>query len=94
LTLVILLHPLIRPAHDAVVMTFTPQPLRNLLDRAANHFHAPVLVTSAYRSPSYNRRIGGATRSMDMVKDGKRGAMDFKVLTGLIKDIEAMLTTG
>jgi len=39
-----------------------------------------VLVTSAYRSPAYNRKVRGAWRSMHMVRDGKRGAVDFKVV--------------
>jgi hypothetical protein len=71
---------LIRPAHDRVVMQYMPRILRAVLDRAAEHFAAPVLVTSAYRSPPYNRRVGGVRRSMHMVRDGKRGAVDFKVV--------------
>jgi uncharacterized protein YcbK (DUF882 family) len=71
---------LIRPAHDRVVMQFTPPILRAVLARAAEYFRAPVLVTSAYRSPPYNRRVGGVRRSMHMVRDGKRGAVDFKVV--------------
>jgi uncharacterized protein YcbK (DUF882 family) len=71
---------LIRPAHDRVVMQYTPPMLRTLLARAAEYFQAPVLVTSAYRSPGYNRRVGGVRRSMHMVRDGRRGAVDFKVV--------------
>jgi uncharacterized protein YcbK (DUF882 family) len=71
---------LIRPAHDRVVMQYMPALLRAVLDRAAAHFSAPVLVTSAYRSPGYNRKVRGAWRSMHMVRDGKRGAVDFKVM--------------
>ena len=71
---------LIRPAHDRVVMQYMPPLLRAVLNRAATHFSAPVLVTSAYRSPAYNRRVRGAWRSMHMVRDGKRGAVDFKVV--------------
>jgi uncharacterized protein YcbK (DUF882 family) len=71
---------LIRPAHDRVVMQYMPPLLRAVLNRAAAHFSAPVLVTSAYRSPAYNRKVRGAWRSMHMVRDGKRGAVDFKVV--------------
>jgi hypothetical protein len=71
---------LIRPAHDRVVMQYMPPLLRNVLNRAAAHFSATVLVTSAYRSPAYNRKVRGAWRSMHMVRDGKRGAVDFKVV--------------
>jgi uncharacterized protein YcbK (DUF882 family) len=71
---------LIRPAHDRVVMQYMPPLLRAVLNRAAAHFSAQVLVTSAYRSPAYNRKVRGAWRSMHMVRDGKRGAVDFKVV--------------
>jgi uncharacterized protein YcbK (DUF882 family) len=71
---------LIRPAHDRVVMQYMPPHLRAVLNRAAAYFSAPVLVTSAYRSPAYNRKVRGAWRSMHMVRDGKRGAVDFKVV--------------
>ena len=77
---------LIKPAHDRVVMQYMPPILRNVLDRAAEHFSAPVLVTSAYRSPPYNRRVRGARNSMHMVRDGKRGAVDFKVV-GVSKNV-------
>jgi hypothetical protein len=77
---------LIKPAHDRVVMQYMPPILRAVLDRAAKHFAAPVLVTSAYRSPPYNRRVRGARNSMHMVRDGKRGAVDFKVV-GVSKNV-------
>jgi uncharacterized protein YcbK (DUF882 family) len=66
--------------HDAVVMQFTPPPLINVLDRAAHHFHGQVLVTSAYRSPAHNKQVGGAKYSMQMQKDCKHGAVDFRVV--------------
>jgi hypothetical protein len=71
---------LIKPAHDRVVMQYMPPMLRSVLDRASKYFAAPVLVTSAYRSPSYNRQVRGVRNSMHMVRDGKRGAVDFKVV--------------
>ncbi len=40
--------------------------LVNVLDRMRVHFGAPVIVTSGYRSPSANRRAGGARGSYHM----------------------------
>ena len=45
------------------------------LERVRDRLAAPLLVTSGYRSPEYNRRVGGATGSMHLV--GR--AFDLKV---------------
>jgi len=37
--------------------------LVDLLEKIRNHFGRPVHITSAYRNPSYNRQIGGASDS-------------------------------
>ncbi|NLF80409.1 MAG: DUF882 domain-containing protein, partial [Clostridia bacterium] len=34
-----------------------------LLQKIRDHFHRPLLITSAYRSPAYNKKIGGASNS-------------------------------
>ena len=37
--------------------------LVEFLQKIRDHFNAPLTITSAYRCPSYNSRIGGATGS-------------------------------
>jgi uncharacterized protein YcbK (DUF882 family) len=34
-----------------------------MLEQVRAHFDAPVIITSGYRSPDYNRRVGGARNS-------------------------------
>lgn len=50
----------------AVSTSCFPASLVNVLDRMRVHFGAPVIVTSGYRSPSANRRAGGARGSYHM----------------------------
>lgn len=37
--------------------------LIKMLEVIRTHFDAPVIVTSGYRSPEYNKRVGGAPNS-------------------------------
>ena len=37
--------------------------LIGMLERVRTHFDCPVIITSGYRSPEYNRRVGGARNS-------------------------------
>jgi uncharacterized protein YcbK (DUF882 family) len=37
--------------------------LLSMLEAVRCHFDAPVIITSGYRSPSYNARVGGAPDS-------------------------------
>ena len=46
-----------------------------ILDMFRSRIAAPVRISNAYRSPAYNRCIGGATSSMHM----KFNALDFSV---------------
>ncbi len=37
--------------------------LIEMLEQIRTHFDAPVTITSGYRSPDYNRKVGGAKKS-------------------------------
>lgn len=37
-----------------------------IVQRARNHFGKPAIIVSGYRSPPYNRKIGGARNSRHM----------------------------
>jgi len=62
------------------------------------HFGAPITINSAYRSPVYNRSVGGAVNSQhlggkaaDVVIDGVTpdevaDAIDFLIEVGLMKE--------
>ncbi|AAL51903.1 hypothetical protein BMEI0722 [Brucella melitensis bv. 1 str. 16M] len=41
--------------------------LVTMLKTMERHFRRPVMVTSGYRSPSYNRKVNGARRSLHMI---------------------------
>lgn len=49
--------------------------LIEMLERVRAHFDCPVVITSGYRSPDYNRRVGGAKNSYHV----KGMAADIKV---------------
>ncbi|WP_299955729.1 D-Ala-D-Ala carboxypeptidase family metallohydrolase [uncultured Roseobacter sp.] len=53
-------------------------PLVNALDRIRGEIGAPIQLTSVYRSPEYNRHVGGVSDSRHMQFD----AADFRVLGG------------
>lgn len=46
-----------------------------VLDELREHLGKPIVISSAYRGPVYNRRVGGAIRSQHLVF----GALDFSV---------------
>ncbi len=46
-----------------------------MLKTMERHFRRPVMVTSGYRSPSYNRKVNGARRSLHMI----RAAADIQI---------------
>lgn len=56
---------------------FVDRGLLSILETVRSRFGKPVLITSGYRTPSYNRKIGGAKfsqhmygRAADIVVDG------------------------
>lgn len=40
--------------------------VRNFLEKIRAHFGKPVIINSAYRTPTYNRKVGGAINSYHM----------------------------
>ncbi|MBC2885802.1 DUF882 domain-containing protein [Ochrobactrum sp. CM-21-5] len=48
------------------VACLKPQ-LVSMLKSMERHFRRPVMVTSGYRSPSYNRKVNGARKSLHMI---------------------------
>jgi Uncharacterized protein conserved in bacteria len=55
--------------------TEMPTGIRAMLQAATDHYQSKVYVNSAYRDPSYNRRVGGARYSQHM----RCLAVDFRV---------------
>jgi uncharacterized protein YcbK (DUF882 family) len=53
-------------AHKAVKTSCFPARLTGIIHDAERNFGAKAIVTSGYRSPSYNRRVRGAERSLHM----------------------------
>ena len=40
--------------------------VKNYLQKIREHFNSPVTINSAYRTPEYNKKVGGATNSYHM----------------------------
>lgn len=55
--------------------TVTDERLLWILTAVREHFAKPVIITSGYRCETYNRKVGGAAKSMHLT--GK--AVDFQV---------------
>ena len=62
-------------------------PTLRILDKLRSHLGKPVLILSAYRSPSYNRAVGGATHSRHLAFD----AVDFWVPGVAPSDVSRVL---
>jgi uncharacterized protein YcbK (DUF882 family) len=53
-------------SRGGVVTGCFPGRLRSLLSQVASHYGRSLVITSGYRSPSHNRRIGGARESQHL----------------------------
>ena len=60
---------------DGSDVVFVSDKLVSVLQQIRSHFNARVIITSAYRTPVYNKKMGGATHSQHLY--GK--AADFTV---------------
>lgn len=54
---------------------------RNALDPLRDHLQRPIIITSGYRSPAVNRRVGGSPTSQHMLGE----AVDF-IVPGMTPD--------
>jgi len=48
---------------DAV---FVSEELVGILEKIRAHFNKPVVINSAYRTPSHNKKVGGTSRSQHL----------------------------
>lgn len=48
---------------DGSDVIFVSPELMDILQKIRDHFKSPVTITSGYRTPAYNKKIGGATYS-------------------------------
>lgn len=69
--------------HDLARLERLRSKLAALLDR-----EVPVIVTSAYRDPAYNRRVGGASGSWHM---GHRGSGAFDISAVNLRSLDAIV---
>ncbi len=56
----------LRTHHDKVQVSCLKPQLVSMIKRLESHYRKPVVITSGYRSPSHNRSVSGAKRSLHM----------------------------
>lgn len=74
---------------DGTDCIFIADDLVYWLQRVRHHFNKPLTITSAYRTPEYNRKVGGAKKSQHMYGT----AADFYIAGVRPKDIAEFLET-
>lgn len=52
--------------NDGSRFVFIDQGLVSVLQMIRNHYKSPIIINSAYRTPDYNAKVGGAKGSMHM----------------------------
>lgn len=56
----------LRTQHSSVQVSCLKPQLVSMIKRLESHYRKPVVITSGYRSPSHNRSVSGAKRSLHM----------------------------
>ncbi|WOC17098.1 YcbK family protein [Pseudochrobactrum sp. MP213Fo] len=56
----------LRTQHDKVQVSCLKPQLVSMIKRLESHYRKPVVITSGYRSPTHNRSVSGAKRSLHM----------------------------
>lgn len=74
---------------DGSDVVFVAPELVEVLQKIRSHFGKPLTINSAYRTPSYNKKVGGATYSQHLYGT----AADIKVSGVAPKDIAAYAET-
>lgn len=55
---------------DGSDVVFISMELVDILQKIRNHFGKPVNINSGYRTPAYNKKVGGATYSQHLYGTG------------------------
>lgn len=81
---------------SAVPQAFVPnaQKLAENLQALRDHLGKPILINSGYRSPQYNRKIGGATSSQHLLAKAADIRVTGMTSAQIYKEISALIAAG